>query len=97
MNLSESNFMVAENNSKMRKFLTNRNILTEELENAAILKDLVKSITGNNSLDQTYFEIVVTLANKFLETLKDDSTIEIKVPDHLIDDIRKEIKRELSV
>ena len=76
----ECDVFVAENNSAMRKFLTNRNILTEELQNAAILKDLVKSFVGNNKLDKIYGEIVGLLANKVLASLKDDSTIEVKVP-----------------
>lgn len=96
MNLNESDAFLAKNNGKMRKFLTNRNILTEELQNAAILKDLVKSLTGNNKLDQTYGEIVGLLATKVLESLKDDPTIEVKVPAHLINEITAGIKKELK-
>lgn len=96
MNLSECDAFVAENNSKMRKFLTNRNILTEELQNAAILKDLVHTVSGNHKLNENYKEIVAILATKVLESLKDDPTIEIKVPAHLIDEITAGIKKELK-
>ncbi len=80
----------------MGKFLTNRNILTQELKNAAVLKDLVQSVSGNHKLNENYKEIVALLADKVLGSLKDDLTIEIKVPDHLIDDLRNELKRELK-
>ncbi len=89
--------MLAENNTAIRKFLTNRNILTEELQNAAILKDLVQSVSGNNKLDENYKEIVALLADKVLESLKDDPIIEVKVPARLIDEIRKELKKSDTV
>lgn len=74
---------------------TNRHILTQELENTAILKDLIKSISGDDELDKTYIEIVVLLTNKVLESLKDDPTLEVKVPDSLMNDLRQEIQKEI--
>ncbi len=79
----------------MEKFLTNRNILTEELQNVAVLKELVKSVRDNKELYKTYAEIVGLLATKLLESLKDDPTIEVKVPDYVIVNLREEIKREI--
>lgn len=66
--------MLAENNTGMRKFLTNRNILTQELENAAILKDLVP-IQGEIRI--MFDAIVKILTEKFQKSLEDDSILEI--------------------
>ena len=68
-------------------------MLRKDLENAAILKDLVHT-AGESK--QKYHEIVNILSEKLLASLKEDPTIEVRVPDHLIDEIRKEIGRELE-
>lgn len=66
--------------------------LTQELENAAILKNLVKSIRKDTELDKTYVKVVGLLANKVLASLKENPTIEVKIPESLMDDFREELK-----
>lgn len=70
--------------------------LTQELENAVILKDLMRSIREDIELDKTYAKVIGLLANKVLESLKEEPTLEVKVPEALINEIQKGIQRELK-